>query len=103
MGGQDGSITILIIAALEDEIMTDEETIASTAGYLKNLPSRRAQKGARVKTTQRKLSKDQDVIKAKDSGEEGGDEEAVSTVSSLNTFEERQRDDRRNEVRRKFR
>ena len=83
--------------------MTDEETIASTANYLKNLPSRRTQKGARAKTTQRKPSKDQDAAKAKDIAEEGGDEEVVSTVSTLNSFEERQRDDRRNEVRRKFR
>ena len=69
--------------------MTNEETIAKTAHYLKNLPSRRIHRdrGMKIKT-ESETSKDD------------GDDE---TTSSLNTFEERMRDERRAEVRRRFR
>ena len=33
VGGQDGSVTILVVAQLEDENTTDEETISNTANY----------------------------------------------------------------------
>ena len=92
VGGQDGSVTILVVAQLEEENTTDEETISNTANYLRNLPSRRThreghEQGARVKT-------------GKESVESTEDED---DTSSLNTFEERMRDERRAEVRRRFR
>ena len=99
VGGQDGSVTILVIAPLEDEKMTDDETIAQTANYLRNLPSRRAKhKGAKTKTIRPSKEIEEDAIDRK----EVTDEDADST-STLNTFEERMRDERRQVVRRKFR
>ena len=98
VGGQDGSVTILVIAPLEDEKMTDEETIAQTANYLRNLPSRRIHKGAKTKTRRPSKEIEEDAIDRK----EVTDDEEEST-STLNTFEERMRDERRQVVRRKFR
>ena len=86
VGGQDGSVTILVVAQLEDESMTDEETITKTAHYLKNLPSRRIHRD--------NIKQKEDSVTSKDDDE---------TTSSLNTFEERMRDERRAEVRRRFR
>ena len=101
IGGQDGSVTILVVAQLEDENTTDEETIASTANYLRNLPSRRVhqERGAKVKT--RRKSKEIERPIATDS-KEGTDDESDSSAT-LNTFEERMKDERRAEVRRRFR
>ena len=92
VGGQDGSVTILVVAQLENENETDEETIANTANYLRNLPSRRThrEKGARVKTE----------AESQESKMSAGDDD---DTSSLNTFEERMRDERRAEIRRRFR
>ena len=92
VGGQDGSVTILVVAQLEDENKTDEETIANTANYLQNLPSRRTHRehGARMKTGK-------ESVESKENSEDEDD------TSSLNTFEERMRDERRAEVRRRFR
>ena len=90
VGGQDGSVTILVVAQLEDEGMTNEETIVKTAHYLKNLPSRRIHrdKVAKIK-----------AIESETSIEDDNDEAS----SSMNSFEERMRDERRAEVRRRFR
>ena len=70
--------------------MTDEETIKKTANYLKNLPSRRIHR-----------DKDGKIQTGKES--ETSKDEEDDTTSSLNTFEERMRDERRAEVRRRFR
>lgn len=77
---------------MEDENTTDEETIANTANYLRNLPSRRThrERGARTKT-------------GKESMESKENTEDEDDASELNTFEERMRDERRAEVRRRFR
>ena len=93
VGGQDGSVTILVVAQLEDEEMSEEETTAKTANYLKNLPSRRARhdQGAKAKVRKESVSS-----KEGSEGDTGSD-------STLNTFEERMRDERRAEVRRRFR
>ena len=93
VGGQDGSVTILVVAQLEDEEMSEEETTAKTANYLKNLPSRRARHDQGAKAKVRKES-----VSSKE-----GSEEDTGSDSTLNTFEERMRDERRAEVRRRFR
>ena len=92
VGGQDGSVTILVVAQLEDEEMSEEETTAKTANYLKNLPSRRARhdQGAKAKVHKESVSSK-------------GSEEDTGSDSTMNTFEERMRDERRAEVRRRFR
>ena len=66
--------------------MTDEETITKTSHYLKNLPSRRIHRD--------KIKQKEESVTSKEDDE---------TTSSLNTFEERMRDERRAEVRRRFR
>ena len=102
VGGQDGSVTILVVAQLEDENTTDEETIENTATYLRNLPSRRThqERGAKVKT--RRKSKEIERKEIATDSKEGTDDETESS-GTLNTFEERMRDERRAEVRRRFR
>ena len=101
VGGQDGSITILVVAQLEEEDITDEETIADTANYLRNLPSRRIHQERGAKTKTRRKSKEIQRPIATDT-KEGADDDTDST-GTLNTFEERMRDERRAEVRRRFR
>ena len=70
--------------------MTDEETITKTANYLKNLPSRRIHRDRGLKIQ---------AGKENETSTDDGDE----TTSSLNSFEERMRDERRAEIRRRFR
>ena len=90
VGGQDGSVTILVVAQLENENMTDEETTVNTANYLGNLPSRRAHHERVGKMKKREET-------------HGSMEDDTDSSLTLNTFEERMRDERRAEVRRRFR
>ena len=81
--------------------MTDEETITNTANYLRNLPSRRTHQERGVKLKTRRKSKEMKSPISLDRKESTDDE--TDSSSSINTFEERVRDERRAQVRRKFR